>query len=441
MNQLPTLKEFCDYKSQYQNQYLSEDNIDYIEKHHIGLPKHKEYHTIQIKYDQSNQATQKIIETGHLIGVFWLEKNENTLKIRPRQINDKYVDFYAMLDEVLQHPKVNKHLDDCYKIYDNQPKVSVDKEFSDLANLFLLLHFLRLVKTISRQGLKKGYIKKTENLNAKIKGKILVNETIRHNHFKGRQDKTYCQYQEFSTNCIENQIIATTLDNISPFVYQSGNKALINLLNQNKATFRNIDRIKLSPRTFTRMKISNFFRNYKKTIELARQIYHNHVPALSAHKSEFDIFPFYINMPELFERYCEVKLRKQYNDVLAGYASEGYSETKTKHWELRPDFLIPSLNMIVDSKYKPWYAKNSTAEAFKSDFQQLSLYGRHEDILEQLNLDGNQIPSLLFIYPHDNTQENSIENLDFDINKRKKEEHFCEIYKLPIQIPLRKSLY
>lgn len=396
---------------------------------------------IKISYDQEKKEKQK--QANYIIGVYWLKEGESIIKIKPKKKN---IDFFTILDEILKHPKVNKHLDSCYTIYDDKPKIKVEKQYKEIINIFLLLHFLRLVKKITEKGLKKGYIRITENLTSKIKGKILVNKTVKNNHFKSRQDKTYCNYQIFSTNCIENQLIISTLESISPIIYSLHNKNMANLMNQIKPYFRTVNRIHLSAQTFKNIKHTNFFIEYKKVIKLAEQIYKNITQSIETTDTNSFIFPFIINMPELFERYCEVKLRERYSDLLAGYGKEGYSETKTRDWKLRPDFLLPSKNMIIDSKYKFWYKNRSNAENIKTDFQQLSLYARHIEILKKIKIQpkNNIIPSLVFIYPNieinDRDEANEIDGKEhIDLDRLNEEKNFEKIYKISLKIPINQS--
>jgi 5-methylcytosine-specific restriction endonuclease McrBC regulatory subunit McrC len=131
-------------------------------------------------------------------------------------------------------------------------------------------------------------------------------------------------------------------------------------------------------------------------------------------------------MPELFERYCEALLRGRYDDLLAGYGRDDSSETKSGHRLKRPDFLLPSLNMIIDSKYK-FRIENSIGE---EDLRQLSLYGRYMPILS--NLKNNlKRPVLQFLYP----SEDGYETIDLEDNNANREERgFIKIKKYPVKI-------
>ena len=147
--------------------------------------------------------------------------------------------------------------------------------------------------------------------------------------------------------------------------------------------------------------------------------------ALNSHhsKNNYKVPPFSIDMPELFERYAEVRLREKYKDVLIpGY---GHKDGNSYTWGLRPDFIVKNKRLIIDAKYKYWFSGNDN-DNFKDDFQQLSLYGREQKIREIIGLkDSNKEASILFVYPTISEKE-VFEKID----------NFNQIYKCGINIPL-----
>ena len=126
---------------------------------------------------------------------------------------------------------------------------------------------------------------------------------------------------------------------------------------------------------FAKIKHSPFFKEYKEALKLAQMIFKRFGFNLNSKDTNtIKIPPFYINMPELFERYVEVKLRSLYkNDLVAGY---GKKNGNSYIFGLRPDFIVKNRKLIIDAKYKYWFENEISDNNFKKDFQQLSLYGR-----------------------------------------------------------------
>ena len=333
-----------------------------------------------------------------------------------------------MFLECLKDPIVSKHLDETYKIFFDEKWIEIKEEQDEITPL-IILQFLKVVNNISKKGLKKGYIKVKENLTSKIKGRILVNETIKHNHFKNRLDKTVCTHQIFTINCIENQILKTALLQCNRNLQGIGNKDITKLLKFNLHGFELVDSREIFNSDFSKIKYSPFYKEYKEALRLAQMIFKRFGFALNDSKKElkFKIPPFYIDMPELFERYVEVQLRKRYtNNLVAGY---GQKNGKSYTWGLRPDFIVKNEKLIIDAKYKYWFSDNKD-DRFKDDYQQLALYGRVKGIRKDIGLNQNEEAKILFIYPKIDGDE-SIDKKNFD-----EVDKFNNIQELGIKIPL-----
>jgi 5-methylcytosine-specific restriction enzyme subunit McrC len=375
-------------------------------------------------FDQ--QELNKKYRAGFIIGVDWLEEGKSILKIKPK-IAD--IDFFKMLDVCLKYPRVSAHLSNTFTLYDTKSKVPVDKDSCDILNVFLLLMFLRTVDKICSRGLKRDYVSHTDNLNNKIKGRILVQQTIKKNHFKANLNKTICTFSEYSRNCIENRILASTLDAINSHVNAYGDGRMANILAKVRPCFNNVERINLSPRIFKSINNTSFYKDYKQAIKLAEQIYNSITHTIRTEDEEKTyIFPFTIDMPELFERYCEALLRDRYGDkVQAGYGREDKdSETRAGRMKLRPDFYVDA-KYIVDAKYKLQYYNGYGL--LKEDAAQMSLYLHYTKILEKMKLADGDKASVVVLHLDNNG------NVDVDMSKKTSFDGFIDIYKIGIDVP------
>ncbi len=120
------------------------------------------------------------------------------------------VDVLRMLFEALQEPEVRDHTQELFEIKFDSPWIPLTRK-QDLISPIIMIQFLNLVKDIVRKGLKKSYYRVEENLYAKVKGKVLVGQTIKQNLVKNKNLNTVCQYEEFGVNGIENRILKKTL--------------------------------------------------------------------------------------------------------------------------------------------------------------------------------------------------------------------------------------
>ena len=397
-------------ENEFEKEQLDKFNDSFKKDDFSYLGIHQEFDGCELK-----------LKSHYHIGYRWIDE-DSYIHVAPKNAKGGFqADYLKMFLTCLQDPVVSKHLDETYKIFFHEKWIDIGTNKDDITP-FLILEFLDIVYKISKKGLKKGYVKVTQNLTSKIKGRILVDETIKQNSFKNRVDKTVCNHQIFTTNTIENQILKTALLQCSRNLYGIENESIAKLLKLNLNFFELVDKKNVVQTDFTTIRHSPFYKEYKKALHLAQMIFKRFGFSLSSSTKEQEnkIPPFYINMPELFERYVEIELRKKYGENLqAGY---GQKSGNGYIWGLRPDFLVKDKKLIIDAKYKYWF-EDTTDNKLKDDFQQLSLYGRVTKIREDIGLLDSEEAELLFIYP----KKDGEDEMSF--------EKFNNIYKMGIGLP------
>ncbi len=144
---------------------------------------------------------------SYYIGIDWLKENESYIVVHPKI---EKLDYVQMFVHCLHHPEISKFLKDVYHVDFQKPLIEIPSSDWDLTP-FLVVHFLSLVENIVKQGLKSNYIIHEENLNSKIKGKIAFSQQIKKNIVTKREDRVFCRFQEYSTNCFENRLLKKAL--------------------------------------------------------------------------------------------------------------------------------------------------------------------------------------------------------------------------------------
>ncbi len=400
------------------NKYGQEkDNPDL--KKYLGIHQTTEY-IDNLKVD--------VLKAHYFIGYRWVD-TEHYVNVSPK-INSEglQANYLEMLMRCLNDPIVSTKLEgNTYEIFYDEPWIEIEEEETKITPL-IVLHFLKIVNKLIHKGLKKGYVKVTENLTSKIKGKILINQTIKQNHLKNRLDRTMCEYQVFTVNCLENVLIKTALMQCSRHLGSLGSAQISQMLQQNINAFELVDTKEVFSSDFIKVKHSPFFKEYQEAIKLSKMIFKRFGFTLnnSFGTMKHMIPPFYINMPELFERYVEVELRQTYPALIDGNQMEQRFE-----WSMRPDFLLNSDEgkFIIDAKYKYWFHKSDGSNDFKDDYKQLSLYGRAKKIRKIVKVSTKEEVNLVFIYP-----TNSQSTIKFN-DKTLIDHNFEGIYKFPIHIP------
>ncbi|WP_241033606.1 McrC family protein [Brachyspira hampsonii] len=350
------------------------------------------------------------------IGAFWLD-NEYTknIIINPKIEN---IDFMKMFSKCLSYSSIIKDFDKIYSINFEEPPIDYKGNIL-IKGLDALtsIHFLRMLELELHNGLKRNFIKKEENLNSKIKGKINFSNHIKKNIMAARNDRVYCSYFDYDINCLENRILKKALkicySNIGS-IYNSFSCMSFFSEVSDELHFYELHNIKLNP----------LYKKYKLLIKLAINIIKLKRYKDSCSKNE--AHPFYIDMSLLFEKYVYALLDDSLKNKNAKILyQEGYSRHK-----LKPDFIIKGngYDYIADSKYKSSYNNGINIE----DIRQLSGYGRVESIVEEFANDiENYVPKCLIIYPLNDSNNKSI-----DFEKKEKISGLVKFYKLGVSLPV-----
>ena len=384
-----------------------------------------------IKHKKENKY---FIESSYIIGVDWVVEGKLPIYIQPKLNNvGNEIDYLKMLFEALQEPENFNHLDNLYTIDFKAPLIEIEQHQDKLTPL-LLLEFLQLVKVIVKKGLKKSYYKVTKNLNSKVKGKILINATVKQNHTKQKMLYNICRYEEFGYNSIENKILKKTL----LFTQSALNnlKGISNvdfkqLFHYVLPAFQSID-ANIEIKELKNFKPNPLFKEYTHAIKLAKIIlrkYGYNIAKTTDNKIKTP--PFWIDMTKLFELYVFKKLRKLFplkDEVM--YHKKFHS--------LEPDYLIKSkdgnFNIIVDAKYKPKYENGVISH---DDAAQVSGYGRLKSIRKILQPENNQLIDSLIVYSNQ-----TIENIILEKEKllKIKDKRYLQLYKIGLKLPERQNV-
>lgn len=388
----------------------------------------------KIIYDEKDENPYRF-ETSYFVGVDWVVENKLPIHVYPKlDDSTQEVDYIKMLFEALKEPENHKHLKKLYKIDFNKPSISINQT-QDLLSPLLIIQFINVLKKIVRKGLRKSYYPVIKNLNARVKGKILINETIRKNHFKSKTFSSYCQYDEFGVNSLENKVLKKALlFSISAIQNIKGldATALNSTINYIKPAFVKVDN-DVNYRKLKNIKPNPIFKEYEQALKFAKIILKKYgYNITNTNSSLVKTPPFWIDMSKLFELYVYSKLKErftQHNEV-----------TYHKHFNyLQPDFIIKSndgkIKMVVDAKYKPQYENGNINT---EDIRQISGYARLDAIYKFLEIDNDKVIDCLVIYSNQEVSREDFKDVDL---LYKKEKGYNKFYKIGIRLPIKEYYY
>lgn len=213
----------------------------------------------------------------------------------------------------------------------------------------------------------KNYIREEENLNF-LRGKLKFNENIRYNC--ANKAKFYCEYDEFSENCILNQLfcyVSTCLYSISR---DSKNKTILKTIID---YFCDIKLVKFDTYKCNKIRLSRQQQMFEKPFKLAKMFVENTSVDLSRNK--FENITLVWDMNKLFEEFIYRLIKKEVKDVEIKSVNEQVGK-----WLLdgerrltKADIIVEKENekIIIDTKYKKLLSFDSVSS---SDLYQVGMY-------------------------------------------------------------------
>ena len=144
-----------------------------------------------------NRSGEQIKATGsYFVGVDWLKENELAIQVNPKMNDGFEVDYVRMLNDALCEKENYEHLSDLVTIRFEKPTIRITQQ-QDLLSIFLITEYLNILQRIVKKGLKKNYYVVEENIQNKVKGKILIVKNIKKNVAKGKITDNICRYQMY----------------------------------------------------------------------------------------------------------------------------------------------------------------------------------------------------------------------------------------------------
>lgn len=360
--------------------------------------------------------------------------SETGNELEPKETDLVEVDVIRMLFEALQEPEVRDHTQELFEIKFDSPWIPLTRK-QDLISPLIMIQFLSLVKDIVRKGLKKSYYQVQENLYAKVKGKVLVGQTIKQNLVKNKNLNTVCQYEQFGVNCIENRILRKTLVFIrrymTTFKGLGSDTYFQETFNYIQPAFLDVSE-DVSLNDIKHLKFNPFYKNYEKAIELAKLILQRYSYNLNSIQNQetIDTPPFWIDMSKLFELYVLGKLKRRFGPKIEYHK-------RTLGNELDYIYMDGSNSLVIDAKYKPGYIGKSHP-GLHNDIRQVAGYSRLRSIRRFSNFDDPlAILGCVIIFPN---LDSGVEDFEELIDESKEVDQYERVWKNGIKIPVKNMI-
>lgn len=307
---------------------------------------------------------------------------------------------WRMLETVMTDGEYENYLSELdedefiFKVFYEQPLVRLAQDTQNDGDLLYAISFINSCYALCKKGLKKALYRQEENYQSKVRGKINVKKNIRENTCRGRNDRFYCQYIDFTEDTLENRILKSTLTKCREIL--SARFEISTEMAQRITfclnAFRRVKKIRIRSSDFNVASASGLYMYYKPLLRQARCIHTQKYFSYTAEngetitKSVYTV-PYMINMERLFEFYARTVIKRTLEGTQ--YYLDSYSKhiflqsgvTRVDEAERRvhlmpfciPDILICKKEnqcpvLVMDAKYK------SHARSARSDTHQLLSY-------------------------------------------------------------------
>lgn len=278
---------------------------------------------------------------------------------------------------------------DYYKSFSD---TNISCEKFPLLEIFITI-FLNELDTLIKLGLRKNYIKITENSNF-VKGKLKNIENIKYNH--SHKELNFIEYSKFVENIPENILLKTCICLLKNKAKDIRN---IKRLTQALFLFDNVDLTYCPETEFKKITLTRLNKYYESPLELA------HVFLLGnsflTKQGSTKLISLMFPLEKLFEDYVFYKLKKDYKNHFKSIKAQSnpyYLLESENKFKLKPDIVMESDDriLILDTKWKLLDSKSFDKKygVSQSDLYQLYAYGKK---YKQKNI--NKAISLYLIYP------------------------------------------
>jgi len=240
---------------------------------------------------------------------------------------------------------------------------------------FMARLFIQLIKPIAEEGIYKSYVTITEEIPS-VKGRLLLAQNIRHPRLT--HEKFWCEYDELSTDILENQILLYCTKLFSVLVKNYSIRSDLHNF-QSILESEGVSEIYLEPYHLDLISLQKMNEHYEQALKLCEFIlrfawYHDF-----AKEETLPIYGFLYDMNELFQNFVTKVVKETFPDYNvykepANYdllesitVKESEEQFDTTRVRLLPDIVIEDKKsktiLVIDTKYKESVTNNDIYQA------------------------------------------------------------------------------
>ena len=204
-----------------------------------------------------------------------------------------------------------------FHFFDHEDPIRVNDGTAWSGSIISASVFLCMLKDLCGRPLMGSMLRKEENLAGKVKGKVLFSKNIRANTLRGRDDRVYCGYLQYSEDILENQILKAALCKTESFLqrYFGASTARRNSFREMalycRGALSHVSQAKITRQDMERVRATGCYVHYRPVISAAKMVL-NEITVEANGRSRLTgyVVPYAVSMSRLFELYARACLKR-----------------------------------------------------------------------------------------------------------------------------------
>lgn len=200
---------------------------------------------------------------------------------------------------------------------DHEEPIYVSDTLALNSSIIAVSAFLSLLKDLCRKPLMGKMLCREENLVGKVKGKVLFSPNIRANTLRGREDRIFCRYLQYSQDILENRVLKAALYKAERFLRQyfgtamGGKNSFGEMAAYCHRALAHVSDQRLTRQDLGQTRTVGCYAYYKPVIHAAKMVL-NEITLEANGQSRFTgcVIPYAVSMSRLFELYARACLKR-----------------------------------------------------------------------------------------------------------------------------------
>lgn len=284
-----------------------------------------------------------------------------------------------------------------FHFFNNEDSIFLKDSIAQESSIITASVFITMLKSLCSRPLMGRMERKEENLTAKVKGKIVFGKNIQKNTLRGRDDRIYCRYLEYTEDIIENRILKAALHKAEIFLTKyfgsasGNNNSFRDMVSYCRNALSHISYTKIARLDLSDIKTTGVYVYYKPVINVAKMVL-NEITLEATGNSAITsyVIPYAISMDKLFEMYIRAYLKRagiksyaskekglhllKYDDKTAVLQQKAKAFSRYIAGNVKPDIVVYNDEngkyAVFDVKYKNSFNMQSS----RSDRLQILAY-------------------------------------------------------------------